>query len=183
MRPPGRTTRFFRLRAFDVLGPSLGVVPLGIGRAALTAAQRHIDATGERPQRGPKPPFGVDQMGQAAFGRVDSQLRMVKAYLYEQLNEAYEYAQRGDRTPREISARIAIALHEGLLVGTEAVNLAVQIIGTAAGKEHAPVDRMRRDIQSVACHVLFHPANLAPLGRQAAGMYTVAWPFLPPDPD
>ncbi|MDP1795359.1 MAG: hypothetical protein Q8K63_14570 [Acidimicrobiales bacterium] len=173
----------FRLRMFDLLGPSLGVVPLGIGRAALDVAREHIAVTGDMPQRGPKPPFGIDVLGQARYGTLDSQLRMAKAYVSDTLDEAYQHALRGDVPPREVSARIAIALYEGLRVGTEAVNYAVQVIGSAAGREGSPVDRMRRDIQSVACHVLFHPAHLAPLGRQAAGMDTVVWPFLPPDPE
>jgi alkylation response protein AidB-like acyl-CoA dehydrogenase len=172
----------YRLRMFDLLGPSLGVVPLGIGRAALDAAMAHIEATGDLPQRGPKPPFGLDQLGQASFGLADSKLRMAKTFVLDQLAEAWECAVRGDTPSREVSARIAIGLHEGLTVATEAVNLAVQIIGTAAFREGSVVDRLRRDVQAVACHVLFHPANLAPLGRQAAGMHTVAWPFLPPDP-
>ncbi len=171
----------FRMRMFDLLGPALGVVPFGIGRAALDAAMAHIEATGDLPQRGPKPPFGVDTIGQAEFARVDSRLRMAKEFELDQINVAYEHALRGEPTPREVTARIAIGLHEGLDAATAAVNLAVQIIGTAAFREGSYIDRLRRDIQAVACHVLFHPANLAPLGRQAAGMHTVAWPFLPPD--
>ncbi len=173
----------FRLRMFDLLGPSLGVVPAGIGEAALAATRAHIAATGDLPQRGPKPPFGVDVMSQAAFGRVESRLRMAKAFLYDSLDDSYQHALRGDVPPRAASARITLALFECLDAGTDAVNFAVQVIGTAAAREGAPVDRMRRDMQALSCHVLFAPANRAPMGRQAAGMDTVHWPFLPPDPE
>lgn len=179
--PKWPTDALFQMRIFDLLGPCLGVVPLGVGRAALAAAEAHIAETGDQPRRGPKLPFGIDAVAQHDFARVDSQLRMATAYVHDCIAEAYEYARQGDVAPRATSARIAIALHAGHAAATAAAEFAVRVVGTRAAREGARLDRLRRDLQAAACHVYLNPAMLPPLGRQAAGLHTVEWPILPPD--
>jgi alkylation response protein AidB-like acyl-CoA dehydrogenase len=171
----------YRMRMFDILGPSLGVVPLGIGRAALNAACEHIELHGDAPQRGPKPPFGVDVAGQMAFAEADRRLRSTRGFLFDNLDEAYSHALRGDRPPREVSARIGLAVIESLAAGTHAVDVASRLVGSSASRDGAYLDRLRRDVLSAGAHVMFSPGFAAPLGRQAAGMHTVAWPYLPPE--
>ncbi len=171
----------FHMRMFDVLGPSLGVVPLGIGRAALDAAREHVALYGDAPQRGPKAPFGVDVLGQGLFGQAEMRLRAARLFMLEAVDESYRHAVQGDRPPREVSARIGLSLLEALAAGAQAVDTSCRLIGTAASREGSYLDRLRRDVQSAGAHVLFFHGNAAPLGRQAAGMHTVVWPFIPPD--
>ena len=47
-------------------------------------------------------------------------------------------------------------------------------------REGGLLDRLQRDINTMRQHVLFSPAIGAPLGRQLAGIDTVAFPFLLP---
>lgn len=171
----------FRLRMFDLLGPSLGVVPLGIGRAALDAADAHIAATGDQPQRGPKLPYGIDPLLQDRYAKAARGLHSAKLYIVDALSEAYEHGERGDAPPRALSARIGLGVHGCLDAAREAVEVAALIQGTAANREGALIDRLRRDLIAASGHVMFSPSFAAPLGRQLAGLHTVVWPFLPPE--
>ncbi len=171
----------FRLRMFDMLLPCLAAVPLGIGRAALDEVLAHIDAHGDDPQRGPRPPFGLDPATQIEVGHAEVRLRAARALVLELLDQEYDHALRGDVPPRQLSALAALAGIDALAAGNQAVDTAVRALGTSASREGSLLDRLRRDIASAGGHVLFAAANAAYLGRQAAGMYTVALPFLPPD--
>ena len=179
--PKWPTDALFRLRMFDILVPCLAGVPLGIGRAALDAVLAHVAERGDEPQRGPRMPFGLDPTMQLEVGQAEIRLRGARALLLDLLDEAYGHAFRGDAPPRELSALVGLASLDTLAVASHAVDTAVRALGTSASREGSLLDRLRRDIVSAGGHVLFAPSNAATLGRQAAGMRTVALPFLPPD--
>jgi alkylation response protein AidB-like acyl-CoA dehydrogenase len=172
----------YRLRPFDVLGACLSAVPLGIGRAALDLVIAKVgeeSAAGEA-KPGPRAAFSIDAIAQAAYGRAEVRLRAARALLHEALGELYAHALRGDRPPREATALVGLANGEALEAGVEAVDTAARLLGSAAVREGAPIERLRRDIDTVRQHVLFSASLAAPLSRQLAGLLTIRPPYLPP---
>jgi alkylation response protein AidB-like acyl-CoA dehydrogenase len=168
----------YRLRLFDVLGVCLSTVPLGIGRAALDIVAARV---GEQTGRGGmRPAFSSDAIAQAAYARAEVRLRAARSLLHDVLGQSYADALRGDRPPRETTALIGLANIEALEAGVAAVDTATRLLGSAAVREGAPIERLRRDIDTVRQHVLFSASLAAPLGRQLAGIPTFQPPYLPP---
>ncbi len=167
----------FRLRTFDVLGACRAPVALGIGRAALDL----VIELAQQPRRpGLRPPLPDDAVVQVEYGRAETKLRSARLLLHEALDASWTHAQHGDTPPRDATALIGLADIGAVAAGVQAVDTAARVVGTASIREGAPLDRLRRDIDTARQHVMFAPANEAPLARQVAGVFTVAPPFLPP---
>ena len=174
----------FRLRSFDVLGPCLGIVPAGIGRAALDVVARKAvaDAAGP-PVMGPRPKLADDQHGQLEFARAEIRLRSARAMLLEALENSYSIAVDGDTPPRSATAVIGMAIYEVFHAANQAVTTAIGLLGSAAIREGAPLDRLRRDLDTAGTHIMLRPGITANLARELAGIPTFAFPFLPPPPE
>jgi alkylation response protein AidB-like acyl-CoA dehydrogenase len=172
----------FRLRPVEVLGACLSAVPLGVGRAALdiVAARAAGELAEGGPQRGPRNRFPDDAISQAEYARADVRLRAARALLHDALDQAYQYGLKGDKPPREITALLGLAHGEAASAGADAVDSAARIIGSASIREGAPLERMRRDMDTARQHVMFSRTHAAPLGRQLAGLPTVHAPYLGP---
>lgn len=170
----------FRLRSFDVLGPSLGAVPLGLGRAALDAVEAKARVEAESPPApGPRTRFADDPLAQRELGVAEARLRGARALLLDAIDSAHEHGLRGDTPPRAATALIGLACHEALAAATEAVEVACRLSGSAAIRAGRPLDRIRRDLNTAGTHVMFSQPLTAALARQLAGIDTVVFPFLP----
>jgi alkylation response protein AidB-like acyl-CoA dehydrogenase len=172
----------FRLRSFDVLGACLSPVPLGIGRAALdvVAAKAVADESGP-PSTGPRARLGDDPVAQVALGRAETRLRAAEAWLIDALGVSYDHACAGDTPPRAATAAIGLANCEALEAGKYAVATAIRLLGSASVRDGAPLDRLRRDVDTAGSHIMFSPTVVAGLSRELAGIPTVAFPYLPPE--
>jgi Acyl-CoA dehydrogenase, C-terminal domain len=72
----------FRLRAFDMLGPCLGAVPLGIGRAALDVVTATIQAQSKHPPPpGRRLALADDPLAHLEFGRAAIRLHGARSCL------------------------------------------------------------------------------------------------------
>jgi alkylation response protein AidB-like acyl-CoA dehydrogenase len=171
----------FQQSPFAVLGPCLGAVPLGVGRAALDAVEDQICAAHAAPKPGPKPPFGDDVMAQHELGRAEIRLRAARALLLDALDSAYQSCLAGRPVGRADMALLGLASQEAMAAAVQAVDVAARLAGTSSVRDDSRLDRLHRDINTMRHHVLFSPAVAAPLGRQLAGIDTTAWPFLLPE--
>ncbi len=171
----------FRLRSFDVLGPCLAAVVLGVGRAALdVVGERAVREAAAPPKPGPKPRLADNPWYQMDLARAEIRLRAARAVLLEATEQALGHATRGDEPPRSVTAVIGIACSEALAAAKQAVETAVTLVGTDAVREGSPLLRLRRDIDAAGSHVMFSPMVIAGLGRELAGIPSAAFPFLPP---
>ena len=173
----------FRLRTFDVLGPVLAAVPLGIGRAALdvVAARAVRDADGP-PKPGPKPRFADNPWYQAEMGKAEVRLRAARSLMLDAVHDAFEAGERGDTPPRATTALIGLACGEALAAAKHAVEVAVTLVGTDAVREGSPLLQLRRDVDAAGSHVMFSPMIASGLSRELAGIPTAAFPFLEAPP-
>ena len=170
----------FRLRSFDMLGPCLGAVPLGIGRAALDVVTSTIDGQSKTPPpSGPRLALADDPVAHLEFGRAAMRLHGARCSLLDAVDAAYQHAVVGDQPPRAVSARIGLACLEAMSAGLAAVDTACTLSGSASIRPDSSLDRMRRDLATARTHVMFSSGIAVALGRQLAGIDTVAFPFLP----
>lgn len=171
----------FRLRTFDVLGPSLAAVVLGIGRAALDVVrERAMREAAGPPKMGPKPRLADNPWHQTDLAKAEIRLRAARAVLLETADDAIAGAERGDEPSRHTTAVIGVACAETLAAAKHAVETAVTLVGTDAVREGSPLLRLRRDIDAAGSHVMFAPMVFSALGKELAGIPTPAFPFLPP---
>lgn len=171
----------FRLRTFDVLGPCLAAVPLGIGRAALdVVGARAVREAAGPPKMGPKPRLADNPWHQVEFAKAEIRLRGARAVLLESIGAAMTLAERGDEPSRHTTAVVGVACAEALLAGKQAVETAVTLVGTDAVRDGSPLLRLRRDIDAAGSHVMFSPMVFSALGKELAGVPSSAYPFLPP---
>jgi indole-3-acetate monooxygenase len=174
------TDALFLHPPFAVLGPCLGAVPLGLGRAALDVLEDQLRAAHAAPKPGAKPPFGDDVISQHELGRAEIRLRAARALLLDAVDDMYQLCLAGRRPPLGPVALVGLACQEAMAAAVDAVEVACRLAGTSSVRDDSRLDRLRRDINTMRQHVLFSPAVAAPLGRQLAGIDTVAWPFLVP---
>ena len=179
-RRPGADDALFQQPPFAVLGPCLGAVPLGLGRAALDAVEEHIRRPTPRPSPVPSrrsattswpstssagPRSGCGRCGRCSSTRSTPPTRRALA----------------GTAPRPSDvALIGLACQEAMAAAVHAVDVAVRISGTSSVRDDSRLDRLQRDVNTMRQHIMFSPAIGAPLGRQLAGIDTVAFPFLVP---
>lgn len=170
----------FRLRTFDVLGPCLAMVPLGIGRAALDVlrAKTVVDAAGE-PRPGPRQRLADDPIAQLRVGQAELQLATARTMLLDLVGEAVDAGAGGDEPSRRTSALIGLACGQALTAGRDAVQTTTELLGSSAVRDDSPVNRLRRDVTAAGTHVMFSHHLRIGLGRELAGLPTSAFPFLP----
>ncbi len=169
----------FRQPVFGILASCLGSVALGVGRAALDVVEQQARADFAAPPRpGPRPRFADDPYGQRDLGLAEVRLRAVRSLLLEVLDEGYQIGLAGDPPPRTHTALLGLTCSEAMAAGAHAVDVACGVAGSAAVRQGAPLEKARRDIDTMRKHVAFSAGVAQPLGRQMAGVATVAWPFL-----
>jgi alkylation response protein AidB-like acyl-CoA dehydrogenase len=170
----------FRLRTFDVLGPCLSMVPLGIGRAALDVlrAKTVADAAGQ-PIPGPRPRLADDPVAQLRVGQAELGLRSARSMLFDLVGQALDAGAAGDEPSRATSALIGLACGQAMAAGRVAVQTATELLGSAGVRDGSPLVRLRRDLAAAGAHVMFSHNLQIGLGRELAGLPTSAFPFLP----
>ena len=126
---------------------------------------------------GARPRFDDDQIGQLDLGRAEVRLRGAHLLLVDSLQCACALGAHGP-VPRQTVALVGLACREAAAAAVHAVDIACQLTGSAAVREGSSLERRRRDIDTLRKHQVLWPNHEVPLGRQIAGIPTVAFPFL-----
>jgi hypothetical protein len=105
----------------------------------------------------------------------------VRALLLETVDGMYSGCRAGRRPASSEVALIGLICQEAIGAAVHAVDVACRLAGSSSVRENSRLDRLQRDINTMRQHIMFSPAVAAPLGRQLAGIDTVAWPFLLPE--
>ena len=170
----------FRLHPFAVLMPTLAAAALGTGRGALDAdrggRRRPVRRPGLVRDRGRRSPTTRSTRSRSAGAEV--RLRAARLLLLDALDAAYQVALSGRPVPRGATALIGLACGEAMQAAVHAVDVACTIKGSRAVRGRSPLERSRRDIATMRTHVAFSPTVAQPLGRQIAGIPTMAFPLL-----
>ena len=170
----------FRLHPFAVLMPTLAAAALGTGRGALDAVEADVCAQFEGPARpGPRPAFADDPFHQLALGGAEVRLRAARLLLLDALDAAYQHALAGRPVPRATRPRSS-GWHVARRCRRPCTRSRwpARSRGAARSVGRSPLERSRRDIATMRTHVAFSPTVAQPLGRQIAGIPTMAFPLL-----
>ena len=164
----------WRLPLFCLLGPVLGVVPLGIARGALdlvgTLIREQVGAT-----RGA---LADDPVGLADFARADAAVHAARAGLFDALDQAWSQAEAGGPVTKEVQARLMLAVGYGCEVAVTATETCHRLAGGAAAYEHHPVLRKLLDVQTARQHIQFGFGARPILAQALVGVDVFAPPFI-----
>ena len=114
----------------------------------------------------------------SSLGAAEVRLRAARLLLLDALDAAYQDALAGLAVPRTTTALIGLAGGEAMQAAVHAVEVACTIKGSGVVRGRSLLERSRRDIATMRTHVAFTATVSQPLGRQMAGIPTMAFPLL-----
>jgi alkylation response protein AidB-like acyl-CoA dehydrogenase len=164
---------------FPFIGGKFGAVPLGIARAALEAT---IDLASRSSARQvikggtltPKHPTREESYMQTGIARAEAQVGSARSYLHDQTAQIWEQLVAGQRPSPADVARYTLSYINAYTACREAVDQLYCLAGAAAVYSSGALDRLLRDMRTVAQHVLAGPHSYEMVGRLLLGAEPIA---------
>jgi alkylation response protein AidB-like acyl-CoA dehydrogenase len=157
--PPVHPSHLFRTPPLVYI--THGSHALGIGRAA-------VDAMIE--MAAGKPALRDQTRLQGQIAEAQALVESARAYLYGAAEELWQTVSAGGEGSPAQRARVRLATSHALRSALQAVELLYRAAGTAAIFTAGRLDRLFRDIQTAAAHVMVSPMTYEASGRVALGM-------------
>lgn len=156
----------YRMPVGSLFPFSIGVVPLGIARAAIEAfvaiAGRTREETGA--------PLREREMIQTEVARAEALRRSAKALILDALDDLETALdQEGEELVR-VRAFFRVALAHAAETCQRVVHMMAAAAGTAAIRENSPLERCIRDMDAAAKHVALGPHNFVVGGQVLLGL-------------
>lgn len=174
MDPSWAEGPLWRLPPLCVLGPGLGVTPLGMARGALDEVALRIAGN----VGGFRGGLADDPVGLADFAEADAMLRAARAGLIDASARAWGFAERGERVPKVVQAQLMLAMNYGCQVAVEVTSTAHRLGGGSAAYAGSSLLRRLRDVQTARQHIMFGQSNRPMFAKTLAGEDTFAPPFI-----
>lgn len=150
-----------------LLAVGVAAAGLGIGRHALDAI---IDLGGHK-----KPQFSsrtISQSGvsQAELARAEAALRSARAFLLDEVSQAWDTAVSGGRVDVEARGRMRLAGANAAEAAVRAADVAYTLGGGTSIFEQSPLQKCLRDAHVVTQHIMVAPRLYETLGKLHFGI-------------
>jgi indole-3-acetate monooxygenase len=165
-RRPQVDAALARFPNFTLLAAGVAAVSLGIGRHALDELEEL--AVTKSPQFSSRT---LSQSGsvQATLAREEARLRSARAFLLDELAQAWETAVNGSRIDVAARARIRLAGANAAEAGAHAADTAFTLAGGTAVYDVSPLQRCLRDAHVATQHIMVSPRLYETLGKHLFG--------------
>jgi alkylation response protein AidB-like acyl-CoA dehydrogenase len=169
---PMRPEPLYAFPAF--IAGKFGAVPLGVARAALDAAVELACRSHARPLiKGdkfiPRHPAIEEGFMQAGIAQAEAMIGSARSYLYDQTAQVWQHLVSGHRPSPADVGRYTLAYVNAYRTCREAVDQVYCLAGAAAIFSTSPLDRLLRDMHTMAQHVLAGPQSFEMAGRMLLG--------------
>jgi alkylation response protein AidB-like acyl-CoA dehydrogenase len=164
----------WRIPMFSILGPMLGIVPLGIARGAL-------DRVGQIIREGSastRTSLADDQISMAEYAMATAKVRAARAGLLDSAARAWDLAERGQPVDKAAQGEVTAAMNLCCEVAEEAVGVAHRLAGGPAAYRGHPLLRAVHDVATARQHVMFAHLHRPLLGQAIAGLDVFHPPFV-----
>ncbi len=159
---------------FPFVAGKFGAVPLGVARAAIEATielarranARQVIKSGKLTPRHPVSEEGYMQSG---IARAEAMVGSARSYLYDQTARVWEQLVAGQRPSPSDTARYTLSYINAYTACREAVDQLYCLAGAAAVYSLGALDRLLRDMRTVAQHLLAGPHSYEMVGRLLLG--------------
>lgn len=155
-----------RFPNFTLLAIGIAAVALGIGRHALDAFADL--AADKRPQFSGRT-LAQNGVIQADVARAEAGLRSARAWLLDEIDQAWASVTAGGRIPDGDRARLRLAGANAATQAAHAVDAAFTWAGGTAVFQSSPLQRCLRDVHVVTQHIQVSPRLYETVGRFLLG--------------
>jgi len=166
-RPPDRP--LFRFPNFTLLALGIGMVGLGLGRAAideLVALAKEKKPTGSSRSLAERPAV------QSAVAEAEAELRSARAFLRDCVEAAWARAAAGDGVPVELRRDLRLATTHAARVSARVAHRMYDLGGASSIYKKSPLQRIFRDAHVATQHLMVAPPTLELAGRMFVGLPT-----------
>ena len=151
-----------------------GAVPLGVARAALDAtielARRSSARAAIKADRFiPRHPLIEESHMQIGIAQAEALIGSARSYLYDRTARVWQQLVSGGRPSPAEMARHSIAYINAYKTCREAIDQLYSLAGAAVVYASSPLDRLLRDMHTMAQHVVAGPLSFEIAGRMLLG--------------
>lgn len=156
--------------------PVFGLLAMGIAAVASGNARAALDdfigfAAGAR-TAGSRKPLADRGTVQATLAQAEAQYRSARAFLFDEVAQSWELAQRDRRIPIAHRARLRLAATHMTRTAAEVVRTVHDLGGGATVFTDNAQQRRLRDAQTITAHMMTAPASYELAGRVMLGLPT-----------
>ncbi len=141
-------------------------VALGAARGAVDSL---IDILGEKQELPSSRPATINTDKQGDLGTAEALVGSARAYLHDTLAQVWARITAGEPLTSEMRARFRLACTNAGTASVAAVDRVYRAGGTDAIYTSSPVERLFRDVHTVAAHVAMRPSTFADGGALLLG--------------
>jgi alkylation response protein AidB-like acyl-CoA dehydrogenase len=166
-RPPDRP--LYRFPNFTLLALGIGMVGLGLGRAAideLVALAKAKKPTGSARSLAERPAV------QSAVAEAEAELRSARAFLRDSVEAAWARAAAGDAVTVELRRDLRLATTHAARVSARVTHRMYDLGGASSIYKKSPLQRVFRDAHVATQHLMVAPPTLELAGRMFVGLPT-----------
>ncbi len=176
--PQGRATQAQVTGSFvqSALGsfPDMTLLAVGVAAAALGIGRHALDAivelgTDKRPQFSTRT-IAQSGVAQAELAKAEATLRAARAFLYDEVSQAWATALAGDRVDVAARGRMRLAGANAAAAAVTAADAAYTLGGGSSVFASSPLQRCMRDAHVVTQHIMVAPRLYETLGKLHFGL-------------
>jgi indole-3-acetate monooxygenase len=169
--PVGGKTRvddpIARMPMYTLFAGAIASVMLGIARHALDEIVT-LAAT-KRPM-GSSKGLAESSMTQVELGRAEGAWRAARAWLDDEMGEAWGTVLAGDRVSTERRASVRAAATHASMAARQATDASYDLGGGTSVYTKSPLQRCFRDVHTASAHIMVNPRNTETFGRSLLGL-------------
>jgi alkylation response protein AidB-like acyl-CoA dehydrogenase len=150
-----------------LLAVGVAAAGLGIGRHALDAI---IELGSEKRPQFSSRTISQSGVAQAELAKAEAALRSARAFLLDEVSQAWETAVAGGRVDVASRARMRLAGAHAAEASVRAADTAYALGGGTSIYEHSPLQRCMRDAHVVTQHIMVAPRLYETLGKVHFGI-------------
>jgi alkylation response protein AidB-like acyl-CoA dehydrogenase len=158
--------------------PQFGLLAMGIAAVSLGIARHAIDelievAAGKTPD-GSRRTLAMRSSAQSEVAEAEARLRSARAFFYEAVGTAYEYACAEGRIELEHRRDVRLATTHATRSAVDAVDRMYHLAGGTSVYLSSPLQRCFRDVHVACQHMMVSQSTLELTGRLFLGLETDA---------
>jgi indole-3-acetate monooxygenase len=166
---PRETGPLYRFPIFGLLGLSVAAVGLGIARAAIDDLSAL--ATKKTPMMSSQP-LAERSATQADVARARAALLAARAFMFDEVESAWEQAAGGNEFDLDQRVRLRLAAVHAARTAADVVDTMYDLGGGTSIYATSPLQRQFRDVHAVTQHIVVSPATYELAGRVLLGVPT-----------
>jgi alkylation response protein AidB-like acyl-CoA dehydrogenase len=166
-RPPDRP--LFRFPNFTLLALGIGMVGLGLGRAAIDEL---ITLARAKKPTGSTRTLAERSAVQSAVAECEAELRAARAFLRDAVESAWARACAGDAIAAELRRDLRLATTHAARTSARVTQRMYELGGATSIYKRSPLQRIFRDAHVATQHLMVAPPTLELTGRMFVGLPT-----------